>query len=131
MESPLRLAVRKRANNQCEYCGLQQRQQPSVPFHIEHIVARQHGGKSLLENLALACHRCNLHKGTNLSGVDLETGQVTPLFDPRRDNWSDHFKVQDGMIIGLTATGRTTANLLQMNTQDRIELRRMFMDFEP
>jgi hypothetical protein len=78
------------------------------------------------ENLALACLRCNLHKGTNLTGMDPETGKVTILFNPRLDAWSDHFvlsALSAGFIVGLTPIGRTTAALFRMNTPDRVELR--------
>jgi 5-methylcytosine-specific restriction endonuclease McrA len=72
-------AVRQRARNRCEYCRI-----PQVAFrrgfHIEHIVARQHGGSTSLDNLALACWTCNLKKGPNLSGIDPATGIVTALF---------------------------------------------------
>jgi hypothetical protein len=76
-----------------------------------------------MSNLALACRRCNLNKGPNLSGLDPETGELTRLFHPRQDIWRAHFVFQQGRITGLTAVGRTTAALLQMNTLDRIELR--------
>jgi hypothetical protein len=90
---------------------------------VEHILARQHGGQDTLENLALACHRCNVRKGPNLTGLDPETGGLTRLFHPRQDAWPAHFAFDRGQIAGLTAIGRTTARLLQMNTPDRIELR--------
>jgi hypothetical protein len=48
---------------------------------------------------------------------------VTPLFNPRQHIWAEHFELREGKVIGLTAIGRTTAALLQMNTPDRIELR--------
>jgi len=78
-------------------------------------------------NLALACHRCNLRKGPNLSTLDPETGELTRLFHPRQDRWNGHFEFQQGRNIGLTAVGRTTAALFQMNTPDRIELRRQLL----
>ncbi|MGA3043185.1 MAG: HNH endonuclease signature motif containing protein [Bryobacteraceae bacterium] len=60
-------AVRRRAGNRCEYCRL-----PQIEFrrkfHIEHIVARQHGGSTGLDNLALACWSCNLKKGPTYRG---------------------------------------------------------------
>jgi hypothetical protein len=31
------------------------------------------GGSDDPDNLALACHHCNLHKGPNLAGVDPRT----------------------------------------------------------
>jgi hypothetical protein len=73
--------------------------------------------------LALACHRCNLHKGTNLSSVDPVTGDVVPLFHPRRDQWHKHFTLEGARIVGLTPTGRATALLMQFNARRRLELR--------
>lgn len=85
--------------------------------------ARQHGGGDELENLALACRRCNARKGPNLSLIDPETGQLAPLFHPRLDTWSEHFALVEHQIIGLTAEGCATASLLDMNDHDRIQLR--------
>jgi len=123
MDAALRRFVSKRAGHRCEYCHLRREHQAAVAFHTEHITARQHGGEDTPANLALACHRCNLHKGTNLVGRDPVTGQVTALFHPRMHIWLEHFALLDGEIAGLTAIGRTTAALLRMNTPDRIELR--------
>ena len=114
--------VRQRAGNRCEYCRLPE-EFSGLRFHIEHIIARQHGGTDDTGNLALACPECNLHKGTNLTRVDPDTGQVTPLFDPRRDLWDDHFRRIEANIVGKTAVGRTTAWLLELNTGGRLTLR--------
>jgi len=127
MEPVSRKLVFERAGFRCEYCRLHCDHQPSVVFHLEHIIARQHGGDDSPENLALACHRCNLCKGPNLTGLDPETGELTRLFHPRRDRWKTHFEFQRERIVGLTAVGRTTVVLLQMNTPDRIELRRQLL----
>jgi hypothetical protein len=62
-----------------------------TPFQIEHVVARQHGGRDAPGNLAFACLRCNLHKGPNLSGLDPTTQRMTALFHPRRHKWDRHF----------------------------------------
>ena len=123
MQAALRRLVEERAGNRCEYCHLHHDFQPLTPFHVEHIIARQHGGSDSSDNLALACHRCNFHKGPNLAGIDPETGAMTRLFNPRQDNWKEQFEFRNARIIGITAIGRTTAALLQMNTPDRIELR--------
>ncbi len=112
MDALLRQSVRQRAAGRCEYCGLWQKQEP-LPFHVEHITSRQHGGKDAEENLALACHHCNLHKGPNLSGLDPRTGELTRLFHPRLDEWGDHFTRRGGEIIGLSAIGRVTVSLCQ------------------
>lgn len=70
MDRAARAAVRARAGDRCEYCGLEQRSLPLVTFHVEHVIPRQHGGGDEPENLALACHHCNLHKGPNLTGIE-------------------------------------------------------------
>lgn len=96
---------------------------PLVMFHIEHVVPRQHGGGDEIENLALACYHCNLHKGPNLTGIDPDVGTIAPLFNPRKDVWSEHFALRGVVIVGLTATGRATQRVLNMNGRTRIELR--------
>ena len=75
------------------------------------------------DNLALACIDCNLHKGTNLTGIDPQTNEVTELFHPRRQNWDDHFEWREIHLIGKTAVGRTTVHVLNMNSEDQIALR--------
>ena len=117
-------AVRRRAGDRCEYCRLPQAAEPDARFHIEHIVARQHGGADDEANLALACHRCNRHKGPNLSGIDPVSNRAAFLFHPRRENWEEHFRTEQFEVVGLTAAGRTTVALLQMNAPVRVELRR-------
>ena len=81
-----------------------------------------------MDNLALACFRCNLHKGPNLTGLDPDTGRITPLFHPRRDVWHEHFTVRGARIVGITAVGRVTVKVLDMNAAERIELRAELAD---
>lgn len=120
----LRDAVRARAGGRCEYCGLLQRELPLVTFHVEHVIPKQHGGGDEPENLALACHHCNLHKGPNLTGIDPGTGEIVALFHPRKQQWVEHFSLEEITVIGLTPAGRTTVRVLQMNAPARLELRR-------
>ena len=122
-------AVRRRAGDRCEYCCLPQSAFRRA-FHIEHIVARQHGGSTRLDNLAFACWNCNLKKGPNLSGVDPQTGQVTALFHPRKDEWEEHFSAVIAPssrsvveIRGLTPVGRATVQVLGLNEEMRQMLR--------
>ena len=68
--------VRERAGFRCEYCQLHQDDSPLAVLHVEHIVPRKHGGSDDIENLALACIDCNLHKGPNLTGIDPDTGEI-------------------------------------------------------
>lgn len=123
MDAEVRALVRRRAGNRCEYCLLRQDDLPFSTFQMEHIVARKHGGNDEADNLALACDRCNSHKGANLTGVDPDTGEITKLFNPRQDAWKEHFKIADVLIVGLTPVGRTTVFVLNMNEERRVRLR--------
>ncbi len=118
-----RAQVCERAQNTCEYCHLHQEDSPLAALHIEHVVPKIHGGTDDLDNLALACIDCNLHKGTNLTGIDPQTNEVTELFHPRRQSWDDHFEWRGIHLIGKTAVGRTTIRVLSMNSEDQIALR--------
>jgi hypothetical protein len=118
MQKALDEFVRRRAENACEYCHF-----PAPPFHIEHIVARQHGGPTAVENLALSCARCNFHKGPNLSGIDPQTGAVVLLFHPRKDKWNEHFQWRKAILVGLTPSGRATIQVLEMNNAARVSAR--------
>jgi len=122
MDASTRDVVRRRADNRCEYCLLPQAHS-ELAHHIEHIVAKQHGGSDDPDNLALACHRCNLCKGPNLSGVDPMSGEVVPLFHPRRGQWAEHFVFRGVRIMGITPAGRATVHVLAMNDARRLELR--------
>jgi hypothetical protein len=122
MDAATRELVRQRAGHRCEYCLLRQ-EQSGLTHHVEHIVARQHGGTDDPDNLALACNRCNASKGPNLTGIDEESGLVVPLFHPRRDVWMDHFEFAGPRIVGLTPTGRATVHVLAMNDERRVERR--------
>lgn len=118
MDKALVDLVHRRADNRCEYCHF-----PQPPFHIEHIIARKHGGPTVEGNLALACVRCNFHKGPNLSGIDPDTGDVVRLFHPRTDRWTDHFRWDGARIQGLTPTGRATTAVLEINQRTRVQAR--------
>jgi hypothetical protein len=123
MSPELRQQVRERAGGRCEYCRLPDRIELTGPFHVEHIIARQHRGTDDLSNLAWACSRCNRHKGTNLSAVDPDTQNVVSLFNPRQEKWDDHFEIVGALIRGTSAVGRATVQLLQINAERRVELR--------
>jgi hypothetical protein len=114
--------VWERAAGQCEYCHLPQTAS-DLPFHIDHIIARQHGGRTVGSNLAAACFGCNLHKGPNLSGRDPVTGKIVRLYHPRRQQWERHFRWAGAVLIGKTATGRATIATLAINSRQRVDLR--------
>ena len=129
MNRKLRELVRTRADDCCEYCRIPQAATPLITFHIEHIIARQHEilDEDDPEKLALACDRCNACKGTNLTFIDEQTGEIVRLFHPREDVWEEHFHHQEGLILGLTSVGRATVRLLMMNAPHRVELRKEWL----
>jgi len=115
----LRREIVERAGDRCEYCQL-----PAslsfYPHEVDHIIALKHGGTTVVDNLALACWRCNRYKGSDLGSFDPQTGEHCFLFNPRSQVWDEHFTLQDAQIIGETPEGRTTAHLLKFNTPARI-----------
>jgi hypothetical protein len=115
--------VRRRAGDQCEYCLLAQQHSPVARLQFEHIIPRKHGGGDQLENLALACIDCNLAKSSNLTGIDSETGKIVELFNPRMQNWAEHFEVVGNRIFGSTPSGRATVRVLNFNSTGRLRVR--------
>jgi HNH endonuclease len=112
--------VRQRAKYLCEFCHADERWQ-YVKFTVDHLVPLSLGGNDHPDNLALACFHCNRRKTNKLVAIDLQTETEVSLFNPRQDNWQDHFiwSVDSLMIIGLTAIGRATVSALLLN-RDRV-----------
>ncbi|MEQ9358017.1 HNH endonuclease [Coleofasciculus chthonoplastes] len=116
--------VRQRANLLCEYCHASEQWQ-YVTFTIEHIIPLAKNGADTLDNLALACFHCNRKKSDRMTAIDPQSEAEVPLFNPRQDNWSNHFIWSaDGLfIIGLTPVGRTTVTALALNRERVINIR--------
>ena len=126
----LRREVIKRANGICEYCYANS-ELSQDPFDVEHIIPNFVEGATVLENLALACHGCNLHKSTKTTGYDNISEETVRLFNPRIDIWNEHFAwaQEFTLIIGLTPIGRVTVDELTMNRQGLVNQRRIFYLF--
>jgi hypothetical protein len=122
MDLAARNLVRQRAGERCEYCRLTENA-VQIPFPRRAVIAKQHGGGDDPANLCLACDRCNLYKGPNLSSIDPHTQAIVTLFHPREHRWPDHVMVRGAEIVGLTPTGRATVRLLNMNAKHRLQLR--------
>ena len=115
----LRQSVIERAKSKCEYCLIHQ--DCSIYTHeIDHIIPVKHGGKNDPDNLALSCLSCNRYKGSDFATIDVDTGDIIPLFNPRRQQWQEHFSYSNGRIEGITIVGQVTARLLKFNTPIRI-----------
>ncbi len=94
-----------------------------LPFQIDHIIAEQHGGQTISDNLALACLLCNANKGPNIASIDPDTQLLVPLFNPRRERWDEHFSWEGPRLIGLTGVGRATIAVLAINMRARVLIR--------
>ena len=122
MNRDLAQSVRERAVERCEYCHIRE-SALQLRFQIDHIIAEQHGGETALENLAFACPRCNRYKGPNIAGVDSQSGQLVRLFNPRTDDWIEHFQLVGHRLVGHTAIGRATVQVLAMNAEELVSFR--------
>ena len=126
MDAALERLVRQRADGRCEYCCLPQAG-TRAPLEIDHVIARKHRGRTVAHNLAVSCWYCNVHKGSNLSGSDPATGKLTRLYHPRRHKWNYHFRFDGSILIGRTAIGRTTIEVLRMNHPQLVAIREILM----
>jgi len=122
MDEILKELVRHRAGERCEFCHLPQSGHEER-FSIDHVIPRRHGGDDSADNLAFSCLRCNLNKGTNLSGIDPVTRKIVAIYQPRQDAWQEHFFWNGATLVGSTPTGRATVHLLRMNSPERLRLR--------
>ena len=128
ISAALRREVTDRAGGCCEYCRVSV-QDRAIDFAIDHVIAEKHAGPTQADNLSLSCYWCNSYKGSDLSSVDWETNQgIVPLFNPRRDIWDEHFRLDGVRIVPQTATGRVTVFLLQLNAIERIKERRVLIE---
>lgn len=112
----IRQQVRERANYLCEYCHSSE-EASAARFEIDHIQPRSLGGSDELNNLALACQRCNGYRYNFTEGIDPKSLISVLLFNPRLDRWNDHFIWKNnGLIIkGKTPLGRATCDRLDFN----------------
>ncbi|MGH9842460.1 MAG: HNH endonuclease [Blastocatellia bacterium] len=124
----LRLLVKERAGGCCEYCICQEDYGPDA-FSNEHITPLAAGGKSIADNLARACQRCNNHKYNKTRAIDPVTQQSVPLFHPRQHDWHEHFAWSDDytIIVGLTPIGRATIAELDLNRAGAVNQRKLLL----
>ena len=89
----LQRIIVRRARGRCEYCGLSQDGQ-EARFHVDHVVPIVHGGKTIEENLALACISCSLRKAARQHALDPQTGVEVVLFNPHVDFMGGAFSLE-------------------------------------
>lgn len=124
----LRARVAQSAGHRCAYCQTSERIVGPL-LEIDHIVPESKGGTLEESNLTLACPLCNSHKSDLTEAIDPTTGRLTPLFNPRLEQWSVHFEwIDDGAVIkGKTAIGRATVLTLDLNHPDVVAARRLWV----
>jgi len=118
----VRRIVIQRAGSRCEYCRIHQDDAASR-HQVDHVLAEKHGGLTTLENLALSCLPCNRRKSSDIGAIDPESGGFVRLFDPRQQEWSDHFQFASERIVGVTSAGRATVEFLKLNSHERLQER--------
>ena len=118
----LKSKIRREARDRCGYC-LTPQKIVSMSLEIEHIVPQAKGGTDTEENLWLACRNCNAFKHSKTHAVDPLTNTETKLFDPRRQDWAEHFEFnpEQTEIIGKTACGRATVIALRLNIDKAVK----------
>jgi hypothetical protein len=128
VSSDLRSRVRAQAGDRCGYC-LAPQWLVLGWLELDHIIPAAHGERDDEDNRWLACRLCNGYKGAQTHNVDPQTGQHVRLFDPRRQNWGEHFRwSEDGTeILGLTPCGRATVLALQLNNLVAVTVRQRWV----
>ena len=122
----MRQLVRQRTENTCECCRVPQ-QFDVLPFQVDHIIPEKHHGPTAENNLALSCYADNTYKGPNIAGIDPEAGQLTRLFHPRQDERDTYFEWNGLVVVGRTAIGRATIDVLKINLPECVEHRRLLI----
>ena len=127
ISAELRQTIADRANHLCEYCLIAE----SDTFYgcqVDHIISLKHGGSSELDNLAYACASCNRAKGSDVGSIST-SGEFTRFFNPRRDHWAEHFRLEGATIQPLTLIGEVTTHIFGFNDSVRLHEREEMLRF--
>ena len=124
----LRRRLVAEARGRCAYCHTLTAV-TGARLVVGHIIPEAAGGRTVLDNLCLACHSYNEFKGTQLRAYDPLTGKHVRVFHPRQDRWRDHFRWSpDGSeLAGITPTDRARLLALKMNHPLLVEARRLWV----
>lgn len=126
LSKKLKTKICQQAQNRCGYCLLPQLLNPT-PLEIEHLLPTAKGGTDEEENLWLSCRLCNGYKGVQTQALDDETDQMVVLFNPRTQDWHEHFEWNQEKMVGKTACGRATAKALKLNNEIILPVRRRWI----
>jgi hypothetical protein len=123
----LRRLIVARAEGICEYCLIAE-EDTFYGCEADHVISEKHGGDTGADNLAYACVFCNQAKGSDIGSIHWETQSFVRFFNPRTDDWSDHFRLVGSRLEGITPVGIVTAQILGFNTSARLLERKTLMD---
>jgi hypothetical protein len=128
LSADARREVARRAGHSCSYCRSREAV-VGASFTLDHIIPQALGGSDALDNLCLACWDCNRLKHIHITGIDSQTGERVPLFNPVTQIWEEHFawEVQGTLIVGRTPIGRATVNQLQLNRPILVRARELWI----
>lgn len=124
----VRERVRQQAGERCGYCQSSERWL-GIAHEVEHIVPVSVGGANQEDNLWLACRRCNSFKADRVKAIDTATNRSAPLFNPRFDQWNQHFawSICGTQIVGRSEVGRATVEALRLNHSLIVAAREMWV----
>jgi hypothetical protein len=127
ISAELRQTIADRANHLCEYCLIAEAE-TFYGCQVDHIISLKHGGSSELHNLAYACATCNRAKGSDVGSIST-SGEFTRFFNPRRDRWAEHFRLEGATIHPLTLIGEVTMHIFGFNDSIRLHEREEMIRF--
>jgi HNH endonuclease len=124
----LREQVAGDARHRCGYCLTSETVVGQI-LELEHMRPKALGGPTVRGNLWLACGMCNKRKGQRVRVQDPITKKMVRLFNPRRDDWYDHFrwKLGGALIEGITNIGRAMVVALELNLPIRVTARKRWI----
>jgi hypothetical protein len=128
VSAEIRRQVAERARLLCEYCSIHEAD-TFYGCHVDHIISEKHGGLTTFDNLAYACALCNRAKGSDIASLAMDSKTLIRFYNPRIDYWTDHFRLENAMIVVKTTIGEATARILGLNTHDRVVERRLLNRF--
>lgn len=119
VSAELRRLIAERANRLCEYCLIHE-SDTFLGCQVDHVISEKHEGATVAENLCYACTLCNRSKGSDIGSIVVSTGEFTRFYNPRNDNWAEHFSLDGAVIQSLTPIGEVTTKILGFNDVTRI-----------
>ena len=123
-ESELRQTVRRAYNFACGYCGVREEDAGSE-LELDHFKPRSLDGGDELGNLVYCCTTCNRIKGD----FWVDSTAEKRLLHPLQDDLTLHLRqAPDGLLTGLTETGKFHLKRLRLTRPPLVALRRARME---